>query len=84
MDPKTLPGPERKKYLEACVECLRRAERRICKSKKMLYRVSRNTAAYTIAVQALRIKRSEFVAELMGLPWEAKPFKPPYPQRPPR
>jgi len=49
-----------------------------------MYTVSRNTTAYTYALQALKIKRSQLVAELMGLPWEAKPYKPPQMPRPPR
>jgi len=84
IDPKQLPGPERKKYLQAVIKCLRRAEFRIARGKKLMYTVSRNTTAYTYALQALKIKRSQLVAELMGLPWEAKPYKPPQMPRPPR
>lgn len=69
-----LPGPERKHLLELYIRCIKRAERRITRSRKMTHKVSRNVEAYTIAVQALKIKRSEFAAELEGLPWQASPL----------
>jgi hypothetical protein len=76
MPKRTLPGPERAHLLGLYIKCLKRAEWRIIRSKKFTLQVARNVEAYTLAVQALRIKRSEFAAELEGMPWEAKPFKP--------
>ncbi len=68
------PGPERQKLLELYIACIKRAERRITRSKRLEVKVLRNMEAYTIAMQALRIKRSELMAELEGLPWEVKPL----------
>lgn len=79
-----LPGPERKHLLEVYIKCIKRAENRIKRKHKLHPLRMRNVAGYTLAFQALRIKRSEFAAELAGLPWEAKPFKPLSQHRPPQ
>jgi len=73
---RALPGPERKKLLELYIAGILRSERRITRSRKMEAKVLRNMEGYTLALQALKHKRSEFVAELEGSPWEVTRFKP--------
>lgn len=71
-----LPGPDRKKLLEARIRCIRKAERRITTGAKLECAVRANVPAYALSLAALKYKRSEYTAELLGLPWEAKRFNP--------
>jgi hypothetical protein len=79
-----LPGPEREKLLKARIKCIRSAERRITHGKKLYSHTQANPEAYRLALQYLREKRSQYAAELRGIPWQADLFKPPSRLKPPR